>query len=387
MAPNRIPRTPSYRLHKPTGQAYVEFDGKRHYLGKHDLPATKQAYHAKVAEWIANGYRLPVAPEEISIAELCDRYLQHCKVYYRPKNGEPSSTLCDVRLVIDLMLSLYGESTAVSFGPNALRAVRKVWIDRNNSITTINARVGTIRRMFKWGVSHELLPVEAYQALTTLPGLRRGRGQGKDPVKRVPARLEDVEATLTHLPRVLQAAIRVQLYTGARPSEVLKLKRGDIDTQGDVWVALVRDHKTSLKGKERRLFFGPRAQNVLRPFLLRSDGEYLFCPKEAEKERHGRAEGPGRRPWQKPNPKKTDRTIGEFYDAHAFRRAIARVCDEHGIPHWTPYQLRHLAATTIEATSDLQTASAVLGHSGLDITQVYVHRDNRTAAAWALSHG
>lgn len=33
----RTPRTPKYRHHKPTGQAYVEFDGKRHYLGKFDL--------------------------------------------------------------------------------------------------------------------------------------------------------------------------------------------------------------------------------------------------------------------------------------------------------------------------------------------------------------
>lgn len=63
------------------------------------------------------------------------------------------------------------------------------------------------------------------------------------------------------------------------------------------------------------------------------------------------------------------------------------MCDEHGIDVWTPYQLRHLAATTIEATADLQTASAILGYSGLEITQVYVHRDNKAAAAWAATHG
>lgn len=40
-----------------------------------------------------------------------------------------------------------------------------------------------------------------------------------------------------------------------------------------------------------------------------------------------------------------------------------------------------LWATTIEATADLETASGTLGHSGLNITQVYVHRGNRTAAA------
>ena len=41
----------------------------------------------------------------------------------------------------------------------------------------------------------------------------------------------------------------------------------------------------------------------------------------------------------------------------------------------------------IETQKILETASAILGHSGLNITQVYVHRDNRTAAAWAAVHG
>ncbi len=380
-------RTPSYRLHKPSGRAFVEIDGRRHYLGKHDLPATEQAYHALVGEWIANGYRLPVPPEEISLLEVCDAYLEHCETYYAPVGGMPSSTLCEIRMVLREVLARYSINPATQFGPNALRAVRKVWIDRDNAISTINARVGIIKRMFKWAASHEMLPEETYRSLATLDGLRRGRGQGKNPVKRKPAHLEDVEATLPHLPHVLQAIVKVQLYTGARPSEILKLRRGDIDCTGEVWTAIIREHKNSFRGKERRLFFGPRAQSVLRTFLLRKDNEYLFSPTDAEKERHSKANGPGRRPDQKPNPKKTDRCIGDHYEAHGYARAISRVCDEHDIPKWTPYQLRHLAATTIEATSDMETAKAILGHAGLDITQVYVHRDNKTAAAWAATHG
>jgi integrase len=315
-------RTPSYRLHKPSGRAFVEIDGRRHYLGKHDLPTTEQAYHALVGEWIANGYRLPVPPEEISLLEVCDAYLEHCETYYATPDGIPSSTLCEIRMVLREILARYGSIPASQFGPNALRAIRKVWIDRDNAISTINARVGGVKRMFKWAASHEMLPETAYRSLATLDGLRRGRGQGKDPVKRFPARLEDIEATLPHLPRVLQAVIRVQLYSGARPSEVLNLKRGDIDCTGDVWTAIVREHKNSFRGKERRLFLGPRAQTVLRPFLLRNDGEYVFSPKESEQERHEKAKGPGRRPWQKPNTKKTDRCIGECYEAHGYARAI-----------------------------------------------------------------
>lgn len=81
------------------------------------------------------------------------------------------------------------------------------------------------------------------------------------------------------------------------------------------------------------------------------------------------------------------REVGDHYDPRAYNRAIARACSAASVDTWFPYQLRHLATTTIEATADLQTASAILGHCGLNTIQVYVHRDNKTAAAWAALHG
>jgi hypothetical protein len=34
-------RPPSYRLHKPSGQAVVTLNGKGFYLGAHDTPASR----------------------------------------------------------------------------------------------------------------------------------------------------------------------------------------------------------------------------------------------------------------------------------------------------------------------------------------------------------
>ena len=51
---SRHPRIPSYRLHKPTGQAVVTINGKDFYLGKHDSPTSHAAYKRLVAEWLAN---------------------------------------------------------------------------------------------------------------------------------------------------------------------------------------------------------------------------------------------------------------------------------------------------------------------------------------------
>lgn len=37
-----MPRIPTYRLHKPTGQAVVTIGGRDHYLGAHDTPASRE---------------------------------------------------------------------------------------------------------------------------------------------------------------------------------------------------------------------------------------------------------------------------------------------------------------------------------------------------------
>ena len=90
-----------------------------------------------------------------------------------------------------------------------------------------------------------------------------------------------MEAVLPHLPRHIAAIVRILLYTGARPSEVLNLKRVDVNTNTEVWSAIIRQQKTAHKDKQRRLFFGPRAQTVLRPTA--APGPFVDEPEIARK--------------------------------------------------------------------------------------------------------
>jgi hypothetical protein len=46
---------PSYRHHKPSGQAVVTFNGKDHYLGPWQSEASKTEHKRWLAEWIAAG--------------------------------------------------------------------------------------------------------------------------------------------------------------------------------------------------------------------------------------------------------------------------------------------------------------------------------------------
>ena len=48
---------PKYRKHRASGQAFVELNGHRHYLGPHGTKTSKLEYDRLTGEWLANGQR------------------------------------------------------------------------------------------------------------------------------------------------------------------------------------------------------------------------------------------------------------------------------------------------------------------------------------------
>jgi hypothetical protein len=91
-----------------------------------------------------------------------------------------------VQSVIKRLRQWYGKTQAVEFGPLALKALRQRMIDEGLSRNAINRHVGRIRRIFRWAASEELLPVTTHQALPTVPGLRKGRGEARESDPRAP---------------------------------------------------------------------------------------------------------------------------------------------------------------------------------------------------------
>ena len=194
--------------------------------------------------------------------------------------------------------------------------------------------------------------------LNTAEGLRQGRTKAKEGRKVLPVPDADVERTLRHLPPVLQAMVRTQRLTGARPAEVCRLRPCDVDRSGAVWWYRPARHKTEAHGIDRVIAIGPKAQDVLRPYLLRHEAAPCFSPLEAVDQRmdekHERRKTPlscGTKPTGR-----RDSRIRPFYDAGSYRRAIHRVCHVKGIPRWSPNQLRHTRATEVRAESGYEAA-------------------------------
>src|SRR5437764_1438954 len=78
--------------------------------------------------------------------------------------------------------------------------------------------------------------------------------------------------------------IELQRLTGMRPGEVTIMRTGDIDRTGHIWTFVPSGHKTEHHGHARTIYLGPRAQEVIKPWLRADPDAYLFQPREAMEE-------------------------------------------------------------------------------------------------------
>ena len=86
MPKSSAPRVPSYRRHKPTGQAVVTIKGRDIYLGKWNTAASRAEYDRLIAEFLANGRQLR-DEVDTTVVEVINTYRKFAAQYYR-KNGE-----------------------------------------------------------------------------------------------------------------------------------------------------------------------------------------------------------------------------------------------------------------------------------------------------------
>jgi hypothetical protein len=83
-----------------------------------------------------------------TLNELLAGYLEHAIIYYR-KNGAPTGEVDNIRLAFRPLRRLVGETLIREFTPLRRKAERDSMIQAGLSRTTINARVGRIKRCFK----------------------------------------------------------------------------------------------------------------------------------------------------------------------------------------------------------------------------------------------
>lgn len=420
--PNRKPRTPSLRHHKPSGQGVVTLDGRDHYLGCHGTSESRRRYDALIAEWLSGGRTLS-ARTDFTVSELAARYWQFAEDYYR-KNGEPTVELQKLRANLRPLVRLYGTTQASQFGPLSLKAIRQTLIvdgyvpSRGEKTGTvrrkyarrhINDSICRLKRVFKWGVENELVPPSVFHGLQAIVGLKRGRCEAREtePVRSVPDAF--VDAIEPHVSRQIWGLIQLQSLSGMRPGEAIIMRGLDLDTAGAIWLYRPEYHKTQHRGHDRVIELGPRAQAVLKPFLKPDLDAYLFSPHDATAERRQAMQAKRKTPISRGNragtncKSKPKRVAGDRYSVDSYRRAIQRACDvadqeakerkglppdsERIVPRWHPHQLRHSAGTRFRRQFGIETARILLGHRSAVVTELYAEVDRSKVQKAVLKIG
>jgi integrase len=430
---------PSYRRHKQSGQAVVTLtdpSGRRRdvLLGKYGTAASRKEYARVLEEWEVAGRCLaPISAEDsakpdLSINELVLTYWRFAEDYYGFKRRRGISF--NIKDALRILKDLYGHTPAAEFGPLALKACRAAMLKKDWSRTYINAQVDKLRRVFRWAASEQLVPVTVWQALRTVEALRRGRTNARETKKVRPVSTEHVEATLPHMPPLVQAMVEFQRLTGCRPDEVCRVRPLDIDMGNPkCWVyrpgsdaCEFGQHKTAHHDHDHLILIGPRAQEVLRPYLGTKLDAYCFNPREGERHRSLNRRVVRKTPLtpsqraRKPKAKRK-RPPQDRYPVTSYRNAIYRACDRafplpgNLSPHqsedekkesraawwarltteereavrawrrehrWHPNQLRHSRATELRSHG-LDMVKTILGHSKVETSQVYAEKDIHAA--------
>ena len=429
-------REPSYRLHKARGLAVVVIDGKSIYLGEFNSPESVQKYNAKIAEW-RRKQSVRSEPTETTRAiftcgDFALDYLAYAERYY-VKNNQPTSQVHQVKQALKALVALYETLPAAEFGPTKLKNVRQHLVSQGKTRSYVNKLTTCLKTALKWGVSEELLPAAAHQALLSVGQLKKGRTEAPETDGVKPVDEAIVNQTLPHLSGVVADMIRVQLLTGMRPGEIIQLRPRDLDRRpAGAWEYRPESHKTEHHDKERCVFIGPQAQEILRPYLeggaggdfirLRDAEAYCFSPAESRAQYYAARSAQrksritpsqqSRKPKAKPKRAPSGR-----YTTSSYRRAIERACeaafempawlkkpprDADGKPlpespadrlersrlaaewrqaHcWSPNHLRHTKGTQIREQFGLESAQVVLGHANAKVTEIYAEKNRKKAA-------
>lgn len=365
-----------------TTYARTKLFGQEISLGLYGSEESFKRLEEVRAQWRAGptGYVKPTV--DLTVADLAFSWMEHVERngLYRHKDGTPTTELEGWRSSLVPLRRLFESKLAREFGPRDLKALQASmatgsWmraedLERGTRVQskekgycrkTVNQRIRRVVRLFAFGVSEELIPVEVYQALLTVPSLPAGTKLAKDYPEIGPAPEQDVKEVLGWLKPIPRAIALLQLATGMRPGEACAMRKDEIDRLGvdGAWVHRPAAHKTARHGITRAIALGPGAQFVLAP-LMSLPGEWVF---------------PGRRRNGKP------------FQVNTYIHNVLHACRAAKVPEWSPNQLRKAAATSTEEQLDLDHARAQLGHTSSSTTKRFYARGDLKKAARAARLG
>ena len=335
-----------------------------------------------------------------TIGGVLKLYDEYCDDYYRDEDG-PTAYRKTIGYCLKMFRVVEGNKLSDNYTSLDLSDFRDrmVKAPKNEKDQApkfcrkeINRRINEITKFFKWAEYKHLIPANTSAPMIVMPKLKPGFMGVVDRPKVRPVTAETVDITCNYAPPVIRDMIRIMQLTGMRPKEMCALTPLQIDRSDDIWMIDFGKHKTAYLDKDRWVFFGPEAQTILKPYLLRDQDAFIFSPREAQNQRAEERRRSRITPthWGTP-PKGLNKSIRAFYTTQTFRKAVvsairkAQIAGEK-IEHWFPYQLRHAFGTMMDRVFGIETSAAAMGNN-IDTAKIYIEKRKEFARKAAKKCG
>lgn len=331
-------QAPGYCIHKTWNLAFVRIGGRTIYLGRAHSPESHERYHAVLADHYG-GKPLEPTPRTrrrataFTVAELAERWC----IAERDRHGNRHQAAYEAVYAARELSRHHATATVAEFGPKAFKAIRDRLAREGRSRQWTNRMMNAIRRCFRWGVGEELVPSDRLEALAAVDGLRYGAAPEAPPRQAAdPAAVEAVVRWLDAQGNHGAAAlVRFLRATGCRPGEACRARWHEFELGGEMPHYRPTSHKTARHGIERLVPLNSDAIAAIGGSMRLGGDAFVFT-----------------------------HTRGEPFTPNALLLAVRRAIAGTGCTEWSPYGLRHLAATTALArTGSEAAAAALLGHT------------------------
>ena len=333
--------------------AYTRVDGRQVALGRAGEAAWDK-YLSVLDEWRAHAAeRAYHEGARLTVGELAERYLDY--ELERANEGlVHRTTYLAARAAVEAAHRIPRRHARGSVWPKALGEIQRRLVHtlcktrsgRHRAVanpptlsrTEVNRRVNGIRRL-RWREPRS-------RSLTDIAGSRkpcrdfgRVRQEIQPPVMAVDPAV--VRATQEQLRKDghegMASVIELLRWTACRPSEVCTITAGDLYETDEGLEIRLGTHKTKKHtGTERVIPLNDRAAEIVQRALL-----------------DGRSTDPNRLLFTT--------TTQKPITSNGLYQAIRRAARHAGLPHWTAYQLRHLATEMLDAGCS---EAEALGHDG-----------------------
>ena len=361
----------------------VYLHSKKIRLGRTGTPEAEAAFRQIQIQILTDPSLASLKPERVTVDNLCLAYLKHAQ------ENDPGH-YSTIKTAVEILLQHFAGQAVDILDTRHFLHLQKMFVEHGVSRKYCNALMGFIRAMLKWGTIRKLVPYQVYGEAKLISALKKGKTRAYEKPEREAVPDEIIRRTLPFMSPTVRTMVQIQRLTGMRPSEVCKMRVGDIDrTRGNgLWYYIPGSHKTERHTGKKAIPLGKPEQALLAPYLKdKRSAAAVFSPKTAMAEWHAERRAnrktkisPSQLERERKRAKKpAKRQPGEFYGQNSYRIAIANAIkkgnrvlpEDQQIPHWFPYQLRHANATEIELEHGLDEAQAQLGHTTANMTKRY----------------